>query len=46
MHLTAESHADRSIDGPSDFLDTNVIGTYTLFEEVRQYWQDSCGYLF
>ena len=46
MHLAAESHVDRSIDGPSDFLDTNVIGTYTLFEEVRQYWQDSCGYLF
>ena len=46
MHLAAESHVDRSIDGPSDFLDTNVIGTYTLFEEVRQDWQDSSGYLF
>ena len=40
MHLAAESHVDRSIDGPSDFLDTNVIGTYTLLEEARQYWQE------
>jgi dTDP-glucose 4,6-dehydratase len=38
MHLAAESHVDRSIDGPSDFLNTNVIGTYTILEESRTYW--------
>lgn len=39
MHLAAESHVDRSIDGPADFIETNVLGTYTLLEAVRQYWQ-------
>lgn len=39
MHLAAESHVDRSIDGPSDFIQTNIIGTYTLLEAARQYWQ-------
>ncbi|EFX92523.1 dTDP-glucose 4,6-dehydratase [Actinobacillus ureae] len=38
MHLAAESHVDRSIDGPSAFIQTNVIGTYTLLEAARSYW--------
>lgn len=38
MHLAAESHVDRSIDGPSEFIETNIIGTYTLLEVCRQYW--------
>src|SRR5690606_37424537 len=38
MHLAAESHVDRSIDGPSAFIQTNVIGTYTLLEVSRRYW--------
>lgn len=38
MHLAAESHVDRSIDGPGDFISTNVTGTYTLLEAVRMYW--------
>lgn len=38
MHLAAESHVDRSISGPSEFIQTNIIGTYTLLEAVRQYW--------
>lgn len=39
MHLAAESHVDRSIDGPGAFIQTNVTGTYTLLEAVRAYWQ-------
>ncbi|NOY62248.1 MAG: dTDP-glucose 4,6-dehydratase [Gammaproteobacteria bacterium] len=39
MHLAAESHVDRSIDGPSEFMQTNIIGTYTLLEAARKYWQ-------
>ncbi|MDG6881130.1 dTDP-glucose 4,6-dehydratase 2 [Phocoenobacter uteri] len=39
MHLAAESHVDRSIDGPSAFIQTNIVGTYTLLEVTRQYWQ-------
>lgn len=39
MHLAAESHVDRSIDGPSAFIQTNVVGTYTLLEAARCYWQ-------
>lgn len=39
MHLAAESHVDRSIDGPAAFIDTNVVGTYTLLEAARHYWQ-------
>jgi len=39
MHLAAESHVDRSIDGPAEFIQTNIIGTYTLLEAARQYWQ-------
>ncbi|WP_032829570.1 dTDP-glucose 4,6-dehydratase [Pseudomonas sp. GM74] len=38
MHLAAESHVDRSISAPSDFIQTNIIGTYTLLEATRQYW--------
>lgn len=38
MHLAAESHVDRSIDGPGDFIDTNVTGTYNLLEAARAYW--------
>ena len=39
MHLAAESHVDRSIDGPGAFIDTNVIGTYTLLQAARGYWE-------
>ncbi len=39
MHLAAESHVDRSIDGPADFIETNIVGTYTLLEATRRYWQ-------
>lgn len=39
MHLAAESHVDRSIDGPAAFIETNIIGTYTLVEAARGYWQ-------
>ncbi|MCP3792514.1 dTDP-glucose 4,6-dehydratase [Pseudomonas fulva] len=38
MHLAAESHVDRSISGPSEFIQTNIIGTYTLLEASRSYW--------
>lgn len=39
MHLAAESHVDRSIDGPADFIETNIVGTYILLEAARSYWQ-------
>lgn len=39
MHLAAESHVDRSIDGPAAFIETNIVGTYTLLEAARNYWQ-------
>jgi len=39
MHLAAESHVDRSIDGSAEFIKTNVNGTHTLLEEAKQYWQ-------
>ncbi|RMH52904.1 MAG: dTDP-glucose 4,6-dehydratase [Zetaproteobacteria bacterium] len=39
MHLAAESHVDRSIDGPAAFIETNIVGTYTLLEAVRAYWE-------
>ncbi len=39
MHLAAESHVDRSIDGPGAFINTNVMGTYVLLEAARGYWQ-------
>jgi dTDP-glucose 4,6-dehydratase len=38
MHLAAESHVDRSIDGPAEFIHTNIFGTYTLLEQARRYW--------
>ena len=38
MHLAAESHVDRSIDGPADFIATNIIGTFNLLEAARQYY--------
>lgn len=38
MHLAAESHVDRSIDGPAAFIETNILGTYALLEAVRTYW--------
>lgn len=42
MHLAAESHVDRSIDGPGDFVETNITGTYNMLEAARSYWV-SCG---
>jgi dTDP-glucose 4,6-dehydratase len=39
MHLAAESHVDRSIDGPADFIQTNIVGTFTLLESARKYYQ-------
>ncbi|MEP5731315.1 MAG: dTDP-glucose 4,6-dehydratase [Sulfitobacter sp.] len=41
MHLAAESHVDRSIDGPGDFIETNITGTYHLLEAARRYWSDA-----
>ncbi len=38
MHLAAESHVDRSIAGPADFIETNIVGTYMLLEAARAYW--------
>ncbi|MFT5707682.1 MAG: dTDP-glucose 4,6-dehydratase [Oceanospirillaceae bacterium] len=38
MHLAAESHVDRSIAGPAEFIQTNIVGTYTLLEATREYW--------
>lgn len=38
MHLAAESHVDRSIDGPAEFIQTNILGTYNLLEAAREYW--------
>ncbi len=40
MHLAAESHVDRSISGPGVFVHTNIVGTYTMLEAARAYWQD------
>lgn len=40
MHLAAESHVDRSIDGPAAFIQTNIIGTYSMLEAARTYWRD------
>jgi len=42
MHLAAESHVDRSIDNPSEFIRTNINGTFNMLEAARMYWQD-CG---
>ena len=43
MHLAAESHVDRSIDGPSDFINTNIVGTFNLLEQARLYWKGLKG---
>ena len=43
MHLAAESHVDRSIDGPAVFIQTNVLGTFTMLEAARQYWSGLTG---
>src|SRR5262249_11461786 len=40
MHLAAESHVDRSIDGPAEFINTNVVGTYTLLEAALAHWRE------
>jgi dTDP-glucose 4,6-dehydratase len=40
MHLAAESHVDRSIEGPAEFIQTNIVGTYVLLEAARKYWQN------
>ena len=40
MHLAAESHVDRSIDGPAEFVQTNIVGTYLLLEGARNYWSN------
>ena len=40
MHLAAESHVDRSIDGPAAFIETNIVGTFTLLEATRSYWNN------
>jgi dTDP-glucose 4,6-dehydratase len=46
VHLAAESHVDRSIVGPRDFLETNVLGTFNLLEAARAAWKDRAGVLF
>jgi len=43
IHLAAESHVDRSIDSPKDFIQTNIVGTYAMLEQSRQYWQSLQG---
>jgi len=43
MHLAAESHVDRSIDGPGEFIQTNIVGTYILLEQAREYWSNLDG---
>lgn len=44
MHLAAESHVDRSISGPAAFIETNIVGTYTLLEVARHYWNGLSGH--
>ena len=39
MHLAAETHVDRSIDGPADFIETNITGTFNMLEAARRYWE-------
>ena len=43
IHLAAESHVDRSIDSPKSFIESNIVGTYTLLEQSRKYWQSLIG---
>jgi len=42
-HLAAESHVDRSIDGPGDFIQTNIVGTFTLLQQALKYWNGLAG---
>jgi len=46
VHFAAESHVDRSIVGPADFIRTNIVGTFNLLEACRKYWKDKEGKLF
>lgn len=46
VHFAAESHVDRSISGPAAFINTNIIGTFTLLEAAREAWQEKKGVLF
>lgn len=46
IHLAAESHVDRSVDGPGEFIETNVIGTFQLLEASRSYWQSNPDFMF
>ena len=43
MHLAAESHVDRSIDGPGEFISTNIVGTFVMLQEARRYWRSLEG---
>ncbi len=43
MHLAAESHVDRSIDGPADFIQTNIVGTFRLLQAALAYWRSLSG---
>ena len=43
IHLAAETHVDRSIDGPADFIRTNLVGTYTVLEEALEHWRQLPG---
>ena len=43
VHLAAESHVDRSIDAPADFIETNIVGTFALLQEARRYWESQDG---
>ena len=43
MHLAAESHVDRSIDGPGEFIQTNVVGTFSLLQAALEYWRALSG---
>jgi dTDP-glucose 4,6-dehydratase len=43
IHLAAESHVDRSIDGPKEFIQTNIFGTFNLLEKSRNYWMNLKG---
>ena len=43
VHFAAESHVDRSIHGPAEFVQTNVVGTFSLIEEARAYWASLAG---
>ena len=43
IHLAAESHVDRSIDEPKDFINTNIVGTYNILEKSKKYWQSLQG---